>query len=48
VRVAEPLFRDYRGLTSFQGQVVTVRVFEENVLIRSTSGTVREVEEIER
>ncbi len=32
VRVAEPLFRDYGGVTPFWGQMVTVRVFEDNVL----------------
>jgi regulator of ribonuclease activity A len=34
VRVAAPLFRDYGGLASFCGRIVTVRVFEDNVLVR--------------
>ncbi len=34
VRVAEPVFRDYGGASSFRGPVATVRVFEDNVLVR--------------
>jgi regulator of ribonuclease activity A len=34
VRVAEPLFKDYGGLGSFCGPLATVRVFEDNVLVR--------------
>jgi regulator of ribonuclease activity A len=34
VRVAQPLFRDYGGASSFRGPVSTVRVFEDNVLVR--------------
>ena len=34
VRVAEPLFKDYGGIGSFSGQITTVRVFEDNVLVR--------------
>lgn len=33
-RVAEPLFRDFGGERSFHGPVSTVRVFEDNVLVR--------------
>ena len=33
-RVAEPLFRDFGGERSFHGPVATVRVFEDNVLVR--------------
>ena len=33
-RVAEPVFRDYGGVASFGGPVSTVRVFEDNVLVR--------------
>ena len=33
-RVAEPVFRDYGGASSFGGPVATVRVFEDNVLVR--------------
>ncbi len=34
VRVADPLFRDFGGAGSFHGPVATVRVFEDNVLVR--------------
>jgi len=34
VRVAGPLFRDYGGSGNFFGQIETVRVFEDNVLVR--------------
>lgn len=34
-RVMEPLFRDYGGTTSFWGQAVTLKVFEDNSLVRS-------------
>ena len=34
VRVAEPLFRDWGGSVAFAGPVETVRVFEDNALIR--------------
>lgn len=34
VRVAGPLFGDYGGSESFSGRVETVRVFEDNVLVR--------------
>lgn len=33
-RVAEPLFRDFGGERGFHGPVATVRVFEDNVLVR--------------
>jgi regulator of ribonuclease activity A len=39
VRVAEPLFRDFGGATSFHGPVATVRVFEDNVLVREALET---------
>ena len=32
--MAEPLFKDYGGIGSFSGQITTVRVFEDNVLVR--------------
>ena len=35
IQVAEPLFRIYGGRRNFGGQVVTLRVFEDNPLIRS-------------
>ncbi len=34
VRVAEPLFKDYGGVRSFCGQIATVEVFDDNVLVR--------------
>ncbi len=35
-RVAEPIFRDFGGRRSFHGPIATVRVFEDNVLVRET------------
>ena len=35
VQVALPVFRDYGGKKNFCGQIVTVRVFEDNSLVRS-------------
>ena len=35
IQVADPIFRIYGGRRNFGGQVVTVRVFEDNPLIRS-------------
>jgi regulator of ribonuclease activity A len=34
VRVAEPLFRDWGGSASFAGPIETLRVFEDNALVR--------------
>jgi regulator of ribonuclease activity A len=39
VRMAEPLFQDYGRATSFCGRMVTVKVFEDNVLVRETLET---------
>ena len=39
VKIAEPLFQDYGQLKSFYGEIVTVKVFEDNVLVRKTLGT---------
>jgi regulator of ribonuclease activity A len=39
VRVAEPLLRDYGGSTSFYGSLITVKVFEDNVLVREVLET---------
>jgi regulator of ribonuclease activity A len=36
VRVAEPLFREYGGLSRFAGPIETLRVFEDNTLVRQT------------
>lgn len=35
VRVAEPVFRDFGGVRRFSGPVETLRVFEDNALVRS-------------
>jgi regulator of ribonuclease activity A len=34
LRVAEPGFRDFGGVTSFSGPIETIRVFEDNALVR--------------
>jgi regulator of ribonuclease activity A len=34
VAVAEPLFRDFGGRPEFAGEIETVRVFEDNALVR--------------
>lgn len=39
VKIAEPLFRDYGQLKSFYGEIATVKVFEDNVLVRKTLET---------
>ena len=39
VGVAEPLLRDYGGNTFFYGSLATVKVFEDNVLVRGTLET---------
>lgn len=39
VRVAEPLFRDWGGLARFAGPIATLRVFEDNALVRQTLET---------
>lgn len=39
VQVAEPLFRDFGGRQSFGGPIATVRIFEDNVLVRQTLET---------
>jgi regulator of ribonuclease activity A len=39
VGVAEPLFRDYGETTSFYGEIATVKVFEDNVLVRDALET---------
>ncbi|MDE2423502.1 MAG: ribonuclease E activity regulator RraA [Betaproteobacteria bacterium] len=37
--VAEPIFYNYGGSTSFHGQIATVKVFEDNTLVRATLET---------
>ncbi|MDQ4129165.1 MAG: ribonuclease E activity regulator RraA [Actinomycetota bacterium] len=39
VGVAEPLLSDYGGNTSFYGSLATVKVFEDNVLVREALET---------
>ena len=34
VRVAEPMFRDFGGVERFAGPIATLRVFEDNALVR--------------
>jgi len=34
-QIAEPLFRHYGGLTDFRGQITTLKVFEDSVLIEA-------------
>ncbi|MCP5473525.1 MAG: ribonuclease E activity regulator RraA [Rhodanobacteraceae bacterium] len=34
-----PIFRDFGGVTGFHGQVVTLKVFEDNALVRATLET---------
>jgi len=36
LRIAEPIFNDYGGVQQFHGQIVTVKVFEDNVLVKQT------------
>lgn len=36
LRIASPLFFDYGGRKLFEGEVVTVKVFEDNSLVRQT------------
>lgn len=34
IQVAEPMLGDYGGLTTFSGKIATVKVFEDNALVR--------------
>lgn len=36
IAVAQPLFRDYGGNTSFCGKISTIKCFEDNSLVRET------------
>jgi regulator of ribonuclease activity A len=36
VRVAQPVLRDWGGASSFEGPIATLRVFEDNALVRGT------------
>jgi regulator of ribonuclease activity A len=35
VQIAEPIFRVYGGNPSFSGQITTLKIFEDNTLVRS-------------
>ncbi len=37
IQVAEPLFRSYGGCSSFGGPIATLRVFEDNSLVRDAA-----------
>lgn len=39
LQMAEPIFRDFGGTIAFCGPIATVKVFEDNVLVRSTLET---------
>jgi regulator of ribonuclease activity A len=39
VRVVEPLFRNYGGKKSYYGEIVTVKCFEDNSVVKETAGT---------
>lgn len=38
LRIAEPIFTDYGGLRAFHGPVVTLKLFEDNSLVREMLG----------
>jgi regulator of ribonuclease activity A len=38
-QVAAPVFRDFGGKTAFHGRIKTLKVFEDNALVRSTLET---------
>jgi regulator of ribonuclease activity A len=38
VRIVEPIFRNFGGKSSFSGQIVTVRCFEDNSIVRESAG----------
>lgn len=39
LRVLAPVFRDYGGVREFFGEIVTLKVYEDNALVRSTLET---------
>ena len=39
LRVMAPIFRDYGGNKTFEGEVLTLKAFEDNTLVRSTLET---------
>ncbi len=36
ISIVEPVFNDYGGIKQFHGRIVTVKVFEDNVLVKKT------------
>ncbi len=38
ISIAQPIFNDYGGVKRFHGPIVTVKVFEDNVLVKETLG----------
>lgn len=38
-QVAEPIFGDFGGVTTFHGAIKTIKVFEDNALVRATLET---------
>ena len=38
VRIAEPIFRDFGGRSSFRGKIVTVKCFEDNSVVKECAG----------
>jgi regulator of ribonuclease activity A len=36
LQIAEPIFRSFGGASSFWGRITTLKVFEDNVLLRAT------------
>ena len=39
LRIMAPIFRDFGGVTTFEGEVLTLKAFEDNTLVRSTLET---------
>lgn len=39
LQVAEDIFNDFGGRKTFNGQIVTVKVFEDNTFVRTALGT---------
>ena len=39
IHVAEPVFNDYGGVRAFSGPIATVKVYEDNVLVRAALET---------
>ncbi len=39
VRIADPIFRNYGGKSSFGGEIVTIKCFEDNSRVKESAGT---------